>query len=349
MTGQREGRLSKCEVDMTWLRKGCGCFFVFCFVFFAGAFILVWSIQDRLLDADTWVAALDRAGLFELPYELIGDGEVPGFARDLLTQGPLAALQDADLEQVARDLAPVEWLRQQVRQTLQANLDQLGQRESVDVVVSLAEVKARALGDPGERALERVIASLPLCQSGQTPFQLSPDIPLCRPPDVEPSLFGSTLKTYLTLYVERLPDRWRVGVGSRDRQITRDLRRVGKALNWLEARLPLALALALGSLLLAWLLAVRSPGQWLRWTGGPLLLLGLVTSLVAVLVPPVIAWQVEGGRFWPDSDLPARLRQAASQVPADLASVLFQFTLLVGVVIVVMGGVLVVVSFFFPK
>jgi hypothetical protein len=178
------------------LNKVLAALLVLVFVTFTLVVILAWSVGVNILNADAYVQVLDDAGIFELPYQLIRDGEIPTVGGLLLVQGPLSAVSGADLEAVARELAPPEWLRTQLERAIRnllAVTDAPELNKLPDLVISLRDVKARALAEPGDRALALVVASLPDCAPGGSPFVLNSDIPFCKPAGVDVAVFSSQL------------------------------------------------------------------------------------------------------------------------------------------------------------
>jgi len=334
------------------LNKILAALLVVLFIFFTTIVILTWSVGDTVLDADAYVDTMDRAGLFEMPYQLIREGNIPGVGGLLLTEGPLSIVSGADLERVARELAPPVWLRAQLERGIRdliavSNRTELG--ELPNLVISLREVKDRAMGVPGDQALSIVVGALPACAPGQTPVNLGSDVPLCTPPGVDLPSFLGELKALLARLVERVPDTYHVSWQPDQIAVLEDLQQVGRVVNQLRFVTLLLIALNVALLGLAWLLAVRSPGEWLRWTGIPLLLLGLFTVLLAWLVPQLVRWGLDGPALWADANLPVMLVEAFEAAIKDFTALLFRPAQLVGVVAAVVGLLLTLISFVFPN
>ncbi len=313
--------------------------------------VLTWSVRSNILNADAYVTALEEAGFFEVPYQLIHDGDIPGVGGLLLTQGPLSVVSGADREAVARELAPPDWLRDQLEQAVRdlvsvAEAPELD--ELPDLTISLREVKVRALGEPGDRALSIVLNALPECPPGQAPLDLGSDTPICKPAGLNLNPFLAQLKTFLPPLVERLPDTYRVEWQPQQVDVLEDLQQAGRTLDQLRFALLLLVALDVALLGLIWLLAVRSPGEWLRWTGMPLLLLGLLALLLAVLIPRVIAWGVERAAFEAEADVPVRVTDSLEVALQDFSTLLFRPALFIGVVLVFVGLLLTLISPLFP-
>jgi hypothetical protein len=333
------------------LNKILAALLVVIFVIFSLVVVLAWSVRGRLLEADVYVGALEEADFFELPYQLIRDGDIPEAGDLLLKEGPLSVVSGAELEAVARELAPPNWLRAQLERALRdllAVVDEADVDEMPGLVLSLREVKTRALGEPGQRALNLVVAALPECAPGQTPIDLSNNTPICTPPGVDLGPFLDQLKVLLAPLVERVPDTYRVSWQPQQQDVLDELQRAGQALDQLQVALLLLAGLNLALLGLIWLLAVRSAGEWLRWTGGPLLLLGLLVLLVAFSAPRLVAWGLDNSAGWNQSGVPLPVSQALQEALRDLALVLFHPAQRAGAILAVTGLLLLLVSPLFP-
>ncbi len=322
------------------------------FALFSLLVIVSWSVRANLLNADAYVQALDEADFFEVPYGLIHDGEIPQVGGLLLTQGPLAAVSGADMEAVARELAPPYWLRAQLERAVRdllavaaaPELEQLP-----DLLISLDEVKARALGEPGDRALTLVVEALPVCTPGRAAFEPGSDTPLCRPAEVDTAAFVDQIRPLLPPLVERLPDTYRLSWQSEQRDVLQDLQQAGHNLEQMQVLLLLLLLLNLALLGAIWMLAARSPAEWLRWTGGPLLLLGLLALGVGLAAPRAITWWLENSTLWTGINVPARLDQVLELTIVDLTGVMFRPALLAGAALSVVGLLLALLSLLFQK
>lgn len=313
--------------------------------------ILGWTVENDILDADSYVASLDEAGFFEVPYQLIRDGEIPGVGGLILKEGPLSVVSGPRLEAVARELAPPIWLRTQVERGIRDIVAVAQNPESnglPSLVISLREVKARALGEPGDRALSMVVDALPVCAPGRAPIDLDLDTPVCKPSDTDLNPLLSRLKSLLNPLVARIPDTYRVSWQPEQADVLVDLQQAGQTLTRLKFVFLLLAALNLALLGLTWLLAVRSPAEWLRWTGLPLLLLGLLTLLIAQSIPRVVAWGLDNQVLWSEQAVPQPLAFALEAAIRDFSWSVFRPTFMLSLIVAGVGLLLVVVSPLFP-
>ncbi len=319
---------------------------VIVFVIFTLAAILTWLVGDRILDDEAYVQAWEKAGFFEVPYQLIREGQIPEAGGLLLEEGPLSVVSGEELEAIARELAPSDWLRAQVERAIQ---DVLAVAEAPEtetlphLVISLQEVKARALAEPGDRALSIVVAALPECEPGQTPFDVNRDQPICTPPGVDLAPFMDQLKVLLPPLVARVPDTYRVTWPAGARDVLEDLRQAGQMLDRLRVILILLIALNGALLALIWLLVVRSPAEWLRWTGGPLLFLGGAVFLAGWLIPWFVDRRLDQAQVWPQ-DVPAAVIQSLQEAVNHFTALLLEPVTLAGVVLFAVGLSLMLLS-----
>ena len=173
-------------------------------------------------------------------------------------------------------------------------------------------------------------------------------MPLCTPPGVNLPSFLGELKTLLARLVERVPDTYQIRWQDEQIAVLEDLQQVGRVINQLRFVTLLLIALNVALLGLAWLLAVRSPGEWLRWTGVPLLSLGLLTVFFAWLVPQLVSWGLDSAALGADGSLPVVLVEAVEIAVKDFAQVLFRPARLVGIAATVVGLLLALLSLVFP-
>jgi hypothetical protein len=213
------------------LNKLLAALLVIVFVFFGLAILLVWSVQDNLLNADSYIEALDRADFFDVPYQLIRDGNIPQAGGLLLQEGPLSVVSGPELEEIARELAPPDWLRAQMERAIRDFIDVVDSPESEElpgVLLSLREVKARALSEPGDRALSIVVQALPVCAPGRAPLDMNSDTPVCTPADIPLSSFVGRLKSLLEPLDARTDTYHELAARAKKAE---DLRRAGRTPN----------------------------------------------------------------------------------------------------------------------
>jgi hypothetical protein len=333
------------------LNKGLAVLLVVVLAAFVAAIILAWSVQLHILDADVYVEALDQTGFFQVPYQMIREGQIPGVAGLLLREGPFSILSGSDQEAVARELAPEDWLRSELTAGIR-DLFQVAHSAEVDrmpdLVISLQDVKNRALGEPGQRALLIVLNAIPACAPGEAPVDLTRGTVVCLPPDIDPTAYINEIRLLLVPLVFRLPDTYRVSWQPDQRQALEDLRQTGQTMDRFRSVLLLMLALGVALLAMIWVLAVRSPAELLRWTGGPLLFTGLLVLLLAVLLPTGANAVLDYRSVLNSGDIPAPLSQTLADAVPGLIDQMFRPALFAGGLLALVGLVLTAVSPLFP-
>jgi hypothetical protein len=333
------------------LNKVLAALLVVIFVIFGFVVVVTWSVERNILDVEAYISALDEAEFFEVPYQLIREGEIPTPGGLLLKEGPLSVVSDLDMEAIARELAPPAWLRDQLERAIRdllavpekSELDELP-----DLVISLSEVKERVLGEPGDRALSIVVQSLPVCASGRVPLDLNSDTPVCKPTQADLNPFLDQLKMLMTPLVQRVPDTYRVSWQPEQQDVLDDLQQAAQTLNRLRFALLLVAALDVALLCLVWVLAVRSPAEWLRWAGVPFLLLGLLVLLAALLIPRGLIWSLDIPALSAERNVPASLVESLDKAAGGFVPLLFRPARFLGVALTIVGLLLTLISPLFP-
>jgi hypothetical protein len=119
-------------------------------------------------------------------------------------------------------------------------------------------------------------------------------------------------------------------------------------LDQLRFVLLLLLALNLALLGLIWLLVVRSPAEWLRWTGISLLLLGLMVLTSALVIPWVVDVALDSATLMAGDRVSTSLFQVLEQAAQDYLQRLFHPARLSGAILVAVGLLFAILSPLFP-
>lgn len=274
--------------------------------------------EHQLTSVATYRAVLARPGLFEetMPDLIVSTVRKQSFP----DEGPAEALShltDEDLRAIIEEVAPADWVRGEATRLVSAVFDWLNSDEPrPQLTVSISEVKARLVGEPGRRAIERVVQTWPACDQerlaellagGQEGFP-----PVCNPPDALRPVSVRLIQGSLPSALNSVPDTLDpFPTGGRDGHdpisgllsFRDSLRRVRDLLR-ISVLVPLAL------LLLVTLFAVRSLRGLFGWWGALLLVVGLLV-LTGTMVGPAL------------TDLAiSRLQLGVEDLPAGVASVL---------------------------
>jgi hypothetical protein len=199
------------------------------------------------------------------------------------------SLTAKDWETIISVLLPPEETQKLSEQALTKIFDYFN-GQSKTARISLRGFKERLAGEPGVEAIFALMKEQPDC----TPDQLnaintsvfgSNQVVICNPPQETYTLLKPLIQSELSFAARRIPDEVTLLSSpengnslSEDDPFTGVV--VSRALMQLSPILPLLLLLGVT------LLAVRSLRSWLRWWGLPLLLTGLLGSLVALAGSP---------------------------------------------------------------
>lgn len=199
----------------------------------------------------------------------------------------LKDLSTEEWQALIGELMPADWFQRQT----EGGIDQLftffyQPQGTLNIQVSLLEVKTRLAGDAGYRVFMQLLDRLPACDPAQWALLAQSaatltlaDVPLCRPPDELVAAGEPQIRQLLGQVAGRLPDTFPVlqsppqSAGPSQPQSFENLR-------WLLVNLPFVgwggIALAALILVAVTLLAVRSLHAWLLWWGVPLLITAIL-------------------------------------------------------------------------
>lgn len=195
-------------------------------------------------------------------------------------------------------LAPPDWVSSQTDPAVDALFDALetGELTTAAVELDALGLLERARGEPGRQAVSVIINNLPVCTDPAA--VLTPPapgaLPTCLPPAINPDALTQQVHTVLVQTLDQNPQ-----IQEQARIVRLPLLESEQAtpqaqaqfqrahqLFWLAQRASWSLwLLPLGCLLLILLLVVRSPGEWGRWWGWPLLGAALTALFFALVLP----------------------------------------------------------------
>ncbi len=222
-------------------------------------------------------------------------------------------IDTAVLQEAVRELAPPDWVNEQVDTAVDELFDYLetGDMDETVIRIDIRPVIERLRGEPGTRSIQAVMQSLPPCPDAVTGFGISEEgisIPICLPPDLSVEDSTRLVQENIDAIINENPnvldeagvvevslfqDVSRTGQGAEQLQRTRRIfvlvNRLGPAL-W---AIPLVL------LLLIALLAVRSLGEWGHWWGWPLAVTAVVALLGTLTMPALLDLWIRTAQFAP--------------------------------------------------
>lgn len=341
-------------------------FFIFTLVAITPPLILAYNAQNIAVHGDFLDELFEEPDLFE--------ALIPEIAKDLATDPEhdfenesLTRLDAQDWERIIFTATPPEDMQRWSQDAVDGfrYWVQEGGRFLEDVVIPFGEVRENIIADPEQTVLRTLTRAQSECSGGQEPLSGPNDlIPQCRPREAR-----------LETFYQRLGQRWR----EQPREVWRQLmpeeisrypddisladyieqesgddvwevRSSWRASRWglriaqwlLGAFIAAQCIVALG---LVALFAARNWREALRWTGTPMLLIGLFTLLLALLF---FVGGAIGTWFIPDKDIPIGAQEVLEDTLRAFADELWPPMSWQGGVLVLVGLGMWVLSFFAP-
>jgi hypothetical protein len=300
------------------------------------------SINSWVLDRNFYVNLLDDPRL----YEAMVSQDLPLYMNTRWFPGTIdSALPPAALDKALREVMPPAYLRDQTIRIVNHAFDALhGQRDSIDLDLDLAPVKASLRGDGGARFAQVLAQQLPACTAGQEPLAAGSALIRCRAANMSVEDATSQISAAVPQFVEQLPDQIRL---SREPLNLRNdlgpfnamfLGAVG-----LTIGIGLMLMLAVGSGFVTAFIGGSNAKERLAWLGGSLMLPAVLILLSGiVLSTPLITASVGLGldqaRFAVEGvQYSAALRQALIEVTGKALSTVASGFVLTGLASVVIA------------
>jgi hypothetical protein len=343
-------------------------FIIFVFVIVTPFFILAYDAQEAAVYGDFLDELFQDTALFEEAIPEMAQDLARDVPRERETRGtPIAQLDADDWERIIYAIAPPEAMQEWSQEGLEGfrQWTRRGGRFLDDVRLPFGEVRDNLVNDPEQTVLRTLTQAQPACGAGEEPLD-GPDslIPQCQPSE-----------SRLAAFYERLGQAWR----EQPRQVWRQLwpddlarypndislaefieRESGEDELW-EARagwragswglratrwlltvcLGGSCAVVLGMVAL---LAARNWREALRWTGTPIILVGLFTLLLAM--PFFIGGEL--GTWFFSGDIPIAVQEVLEDTARAFIGDLWQSLTWQGGVLVLIGLGFWVLSFYVP-
>jgi hypothetical protein len=174
-----------------------------------------------------------------------------------------------------------------------------GDPNQANLTLDVTPMVDRLRGEPGQQAALSLVQSLPACDQPLTPEQLQAgQIPLnnCVPPNVPVETAALALHQAMVDVLDENPQVIGEGVirlnlfesGQVNQAQLQQLQRVQRTFVFLQQWGWTLWFMPLLCLALIFTLVIRSVSQWGHWWGWPLLLAGLITLVLAAMVPAVL-------------------------------------------------------------
>jgi hypothetical protein len=266
-------------------------------------------------------------------------------------------LTEEDWQTILEALLPPEWLQAQFESAIDQVYEALKGDGDGAVEISMADLKARILGDDGFNAVVALMKAQPACGDDQLaqlqaltdPTEPLKDVPVCRPPDVVLTAVYPNIDATLASLADQIPDKAELKLGGVSGSPEDPLQKPREVLGAIRAIAYLGLLVPLALLGLVALLVIRSPRSLLRWWGVPILLAGVLAAAGAITglsaAPGSIADLIAGSRSSFTAVAPGVL-DLQTELLKSIARGYLQSVLIQAVLLASIGTVMVAASFY---
>jgi uncharacterized membrane protein len=166
--------------------------------------LIMFAINSWVLDRNFYVNLLDNPKLYEalLSQDLPMYVNNRWFPREINSDLPPAALDKA-----LREVLTPQYLRDQSVRIVNEAFDTLeGRRETLDISMDIAPVKAALRGEGGARFAQVLAAQLPACAAGQEPLITGSTLIRCRASNVSVDAATQQIIAALPAFIDQTPD-----------------------------------------------------------------------------------------------------------------------------------------------
>ncbi len=259
--------------------------------------------SQLLLSADTYKTALGNQDVYSdlipalLPAVAQSDVHTEIHDPEALTLLNIVRnLDEAAWARIAANLIPAEWLRQQAESNLDAFFDWLnGRTDAPALAFDTGSLRERLSGEPGQRAVNEIIASWPVCTEEEVAVLAAYEansgqpFPFCQPPGEYLAFVSQALSQALSQAASTLPDVSPEPGWLDDNQTRAELTQLQQVVHVSRA-MTLELVLIPAALLsLVVFFTVRSLKSFGRWSGLALIVSGVFTALpIPLLLSPLL-------------------------------------------------------------
>jgi hypothetical protein len=241
-----------------------------------------------VIAVSSWV--LDRAFYQDLLgderlYEVLLSEELPNyFSRRVVTEADDIPARTLSL--ALREVVTPQYLRDEATRLVDQAFDALeGRRDTWDLYLNIAPIKAAVRGESRMRFAQALAANLPKCAAGQQPIAPGGTLQRCLASDVSVAEAAEAIAAALPTFVDKFPDQINL---SRERiDLRHDLR--GINLLWtgqdaLNLAIVVLVLLAGGSWFAAALIAGEDRRARLMWLGWSLFVPALLIFMIGLAV-----------------------------------------------------------------
>ena len=251
--------------------------------------LLLFNIEEKAFSSATYKQAFENQGLYQRMPTILGEALTTFVTQNQSAVPFLTAVKTEDWQNIISTLLPPEELKAVADNALDSTFDYVNGKTN-SATISLLPVKAHLAGPSGINVVSQILHLQPAC----TPEQLTQmamgllggQVILCDPPPEALGLMAPFIQSQLQTMIAFFPN---------DVTFISDPRSGTPAdprlkLNTARYVMRLSVFLPLLFLFGITIFAVRSLRSWLNWWGWPLMIIGGISVLIALLGTPLVGW-----------------------------------------------------------
>ena len=312
--------------------------------------LLFFNVERKAFSSATYKQAFENQKLYERMPAILAGALSTSIAGNQNAGAYLKAFSAADWEASISSILPPEELKALTDDALDATFDYInGKTDSA--VVSVLPIKRHLTGESSVEAVKQILRAQLACTTEQlTQIAIGvltgKDFILCNPPEEALGLITPLIESQLQFVTSTFPNEVTLISNARSGTPDDPRLRLNKARLIMKVTPILPLAFLIGIIIFA----VRNLTGWLNWWGGPLLMTGASSLVIAVLGSPVIGFiverfmQTQGAGFMPPIFL-STIRETASAVTGQILRPM----VIEGLILALLGLVMVVLAAFMKK
>ena len=287
--------------------------------------LFAFNIEWYAFDAAVYKRAFEKQNLYTRTPDILASALYDYLSANQNLDPYLKALTQEDWKGAITSAVPPEELRVLTDSTLDSAFDYLNDRSDT-VRISLLPIKGRLSGPAGMVVVQKILNAQPACTVDQLLQMgrgfLQGDFALCNPPPEMTGLLTPLIESQLQIMTLAIPNEVTLASSVPGIPDPRAGLRQARTLMNLTPVFPLIFLFCLT------VFAVRSLMDWLQWWGYPLLIVGGISTLIAVLGAPLVGslvqsiLEVYGFSFIPPTLLSA-IRETSSAVTAEILRPVF--------------------------
>lgn len=311
--------------------------------------LLLFNIERKVFTSTTYKQAFEDQRLYERMPSLLAESLAASISQNANTVPFMREMSALEWQATISSLLPPAELRAMTDQALDSTFDYLNFR-SHSIIISLVPVKARLAGEAGVEMVRQFLRAQPACTVEQLTQMalglLGGNILLCNPPPEAMGFLEPFIQSQLQTINATFPNEIALVPGT-DSGTSDDPR---LQLQWVRSGIRFAPFFVFLLLLAAAVFAVRSLYDLLVWWGWPLLIVGLIGGVIALIGSPIVGWFLQflfltqGAVF-----LPPVLASAIAETASAVARQMLIPVILQGFLIAIVGLGMLVLSFMLPR